>query len=625
LHLADMTKDGDQIYVAENLIDKETGEKQRLTKKQLLMLAGNWGNESNVAKLCKGEGWLEADVKAFLDKNMSKADWDFVAGIGATLESLWPAKVAMLRRLGNSTPDKVIPRPFKTDHGELPGWYWPIIYDPARSQDVAERGARASDALFENNYSKPSTATGRSITRVEAYARPLLLDLDALPSVIRSEIHDIAFREAVIDADKFLSRPDVREAIIGALSKDHYDQIRPWLQSIANDGRIDDHGMRALKWYNQLAHWARTRATIVGLGYRVTTMLVHGSSAGIESVAELGPKWFGDGLKDFSNPTRWAMNRDFIFERSSEMRNRMNEVDRDVREHLREIELELMNPMISKVTRGVDIVKSHAYMGIAMLDMASALPTWMGAYHKAMATEEQGGLGMSEKDAIYFADKTIRNAHGGTGVKDQAAVQRGSELFKLFTMFYTFWNHNVNRIMDTARLARELPGTYKSGDMKKFKGDLGMVIMRSMIYTIGVQVMHGLLQPPKEGDEEETWALWFAKEFGLALTSGIPVVRDVSGHFLKGKTYSATPAAQMVVSAARIGQDVMHAATGEEVSDQWIKHAMVTAGYIFDLPLGQASNSVQFLWDIAEGKQAPDNLEGWWTGLLHGKSDYVQH
>ena len=81
-------------------------------------------------------------------------------------------------------------------------------------------------------------------------------------------------------------------------------------------------------------------------------MLVHGMSAGIESVAELGPTWFASGLRDFANPGQWAANKDFVFERSGEMRNRMNEVDRDVREHLRTIDTHLMDPTTGAAARG---------------------------------------------------------------------------------------------------------------------------------------------------------------------------------------------------------------------------------------------------------------------------------
>jgi hypothetical protein len=483
-----------------------------------------------------------------------------------------------------------------------------MVYDPARAQDVAERGAKAGDSLFENIYTRANTDTGRMTTRNENYARPLLLSLDVIPRVIKDEIHDIAYREAIMDADKILSHPVMREAITDALSPEHYAQLRPWLQSIANDRKVD---MQALKWFDQVAHGARTRATIVGLGYRLSTMLVHGSSAALESVAEVGPGWFAKGLADFANPRNWAANRDFVFERSGEMRNRMNEVDRDVREHLREIDLRLMDTTTGALARGTDLMKAHAYQGIAMLDMASALPTWMAAYHKAMAPEAQGGKGLSEQDAVYFADKTVRNAHGGTGVKDLAAVQRGPEFFKLFTMFYTFWNHNINRLMDTGRMAMD-------GDTWRDSGKASTVIMRFLIYTLGVQAMHGMLHPKQDDEGETNWLAWAAEELGSAAFAGIPILRDLAAHYITGKDYSATPAAGMVDAIGNSGVDAANALTGQETSPKALKHTVTTAGYVFGLPLGQPASSVQFLWDVTQGKQDPQDLADWWRGVVHG-------
>ena len=611
-HMADVTREKGKIYEAPGLIDGLTGKPQRFTKKEMLALAGNMGNESNMSKLLSGERWSETAVRQFLNQNMSKADWDFVAGLGRTLESLWPEKVAMSRRLGNTSPDKIAPRPFDTPHGRYDGWYWPMIYDPARSHDVAMRGARDADSLFENVYSRADTDTGRSNTRNANYARPLLLSIDAIPRVIRDEVHDIAFREAIMDADKFLRNSKVRKSIVNALSQEHYDQLRPWLQSIANDRKVD---MQALKWFDAVAHGARTRATIVGLGYRLSTMLVHGSSAAMESVAEVGPVWFGKGLADFADPRAWAANRDFVFERSGEMRNRMNEVDRDVREHLREIDVRLMDTTSSAIARGTDLLKARAYSGIAGLDMLSALPTWMGAYHKGMAPVEKGGKGLGEQDAIYFADKTVRNAHGGTGVKDLAAVQRGPEFFKLFTMFYTFWNHNVNRLMDTGRQAFD-KRTWRDSEKA------ATVVMRFLIYTLGVQAMHHMLHPKQDDEGDTHWLAWAGKEFVSAAFAGVPILRDLSAHYLSGKDYSVTPAAGMVDAIGKSGVDAVNALTGQETDPKVLKHTMTTTGYVLGLPLGQPASTAQFLWDVSQGKQDPQDLQDWWNGILHGKTDH---
>jgi hypothetical protein len=619
LHLNDITKTK-TIYTADGLIDGATGRPQKFTTKEMLMLAGNAGNESNLGKLAKGEGWDEQAVWDFLHKNMTSAHWDFVEGMGKTLESLWPEKVAMGRRLGETTPEKIAPRAFQTADGKTrSGWYWPLMYDPARSQDVAERGARTGDQLFENIYSKPNSDTGRMNTRNENYARPILLDLDALPKMIKEEIHDIAWREAVIDADRFTSHPVVRKAIIDALGPEHYDQIRPWLQSLANDGKLGVDGNRGWVWLNKIASEARTRATMVGLGYRLTTAAVHGLSAGMESVAELGPVWFGKGLADFSNPLQWKANKEAIFAKSSEMRDRADEVDRDIREHLRSLDTALMDPTSSAMARGANLLRSHAYDLIGGLDMATALPTWQGAYLKGMSPIEKGGLGMSEQDAVYFADKTVRNAHGGTGVKDMAAIQRGSEFQKLFTMFYTFWNHNVNRLIDTGKLigSAEHRAAMKEANHWSDSQLAATIILRTLVYTIGVQTMHAIFHPPKDGDPD-SWLMYAAKEMGSVAFGGIPIARDIYAHYATGRDYSATPAAGIIDTVGKSGTDAAAALTGKQVDDKWVKHLVATAGVVFNLPTGQPANAAQFLWDIGNGTADPTSIKDWFNGLLHG-------
>ncbi|TAN59628.1 MAG: hypothetical protein EPN20_14750, partial [Magnetospirillum sp.] len=165
-----------------------------------------------------------------------------------------------------------------------------------------------------------------------------------------------------------------------------YKQFRPWLQGIANDRAYDPRG---LAWWDRSAHWARTNTTMVGLGYRLTTMLVHGSTAASNSIGEVGTKWMGVGVREFfGGSDKMARARDFVFERSTEMRHRMNETDRDVRDGLRELRGQ---------TGPVAQARRFAYYGISMLDMASAMPTWIGAYRKALSE------GKVEADAIFSA------------------------------------------------------------------------------------------------------------------------------------------------------------------------------------------------------------------------------
>lgn len=602
-------------YTLPELVDSKTGQPLAMLKKEILALAMNTANESNYQKLLRGENWTDENVRAVLDRVMSKGDIEFVNKVISTVETLWPHIQEMETRLSGVAPPKIEGRPFNLKNGTIDGGYYPIVYDPLRSYDADTRNQKAGDKLFENNYTRATTDKGHTIAREEGYAKPLLLSLDVIPSHLSQVIHDLSYREAVIDSDRFLSDKRIRAGIEGALGREYYKQFRPWLQGIANDRVIDTKGLR---FWDNVAHSARTSATMVGLGYRLSTMLVHGATAASNSIGEVGPKYMAVGCKAFfGSPEKMAAARDFVFERSGEMRHRMNDLDRDIRDSLRELDQTSSKGAQDIAAQGINTVKKFAYHGIAMLDMGSAMPTWIGAYQKAIDKPERGGLGMSETDAGYYADKAVRNAHGGGGPKDLSAIQRGSETQKLFTMFYSFWNHFYNRQRDLVKRGMELPETFRT-DPKQGGKDLSLVLSRSFFYFVAPQIIHALLKPSTQ--EEQNPALWAIEEIGLGLVSGIPVARDIANSMFTGRDYVATPAAQVVTNLLKSFKDAKGAVTGEGASDKWVSHTIQNAGYVFGLPTGQVATSGQFLWDVIDGDQTPQNVQEWLNGVVYGKT-----
>ncbi|KAG0013820.1 hypothetical protein BGZ81_000822, partial [Podila clonocystis] len=519
-------RDFGQRYTLPELIDTRTGKPSSLLKSELLAIALNTGNDSNFKKMLEGEHWSVEDVEAALHRHMGQADWDFVQGIWDTIESLWPQVEALEKRLSGVAPPKVEAREVVTPYGTYRGGYYPVIYDPLRSFDVEQNRQRSADQLFEeNNYRHASTPKGHTITRKE-YAAPLYLSLSVLPRHLSQVIHDIAYREAVINADHFLADTRIRTRIENTLGREYYAQFRP----------------------------------------------------------------------------------------CGEMRHRMGEVDRDIREALREMELASESGPLGTLQRLNHAVKRTAYYGIAMLDMASALPTWLGAYNRALHE------GLGEESAIYAADHSVRNAHGGAGIKDMAAIQRGSEFQKLFTMFYSFWNHFYNRQRDIARRAASIPGSLRAWKYEKAREDFSLVLARSWFYFVVPQLMHAALKPSYSNEEdEEHWAHWAAEELALGMFSGIPVARDIAGSVLGGRSYVATPAAQMVITTLRSAKDLSHLMRDEDVSDTWRQHALQTAGYVFGLPTGQAAQTGLYLWDVMQGEEDPQDLADWWRGVVYGR------
>lgn len=96
-------------------------------------------------------------------------------------------------------------------------------------------------------------------------------------------------------------------------------------------------------------------------------------------------------------------------------------------------------------------------------------------------------------------------------------------------------------------------------------------------------------------EDEESWIGWTAKEIGLGALSGIPVVRDIANAVSTGRDYKPTPAVSIYDAARKSTADIENLSQGEDVSPQWLRHSLETAGYAFGLPTGQAAQSLHYL------------------------------
>lgn len=591
------------------LTDRRTGQAFVFRRQDILSLALNVGNESNFDKLTQGYGWSRDKVNAVLDRELTKADWDFVQGVWDTFEMLWPDIEAMTRRVTGIGPEKVAARTVSTRFGDYAGGYYPVVYDPLKSTRTELQAAKSAVQMFENDYFRATTPKGHTITRVDNYAAPIRLSLDIIPWKLGQSVHDLAFREAVMDADKLLSHPDIRRGVDGALGHEYTQQFRRWLQSIANERNIDDKGLAGLDW---LARQARVNATVVGIGFRASTMLKHGSTALFNSFGELGARTMLRGAAEvYGSPAKFRRSVDFVMQQSGEMRHRMDSIDRDVRESLRTLQGD---------HGAVAWVEQHAHYGVAMLDMGSAMPTWVGAYRAALDE------GVSNADAVYRADKAVRNAHGAQGVTDLAQIQRGGEIAKLFTMFYGFFNHIYNRQRDTLRVAGGIKGQVQAGNFAGARRDFGMVLARSFYYLFVPAMVEAIASEGTPNDQNnESWTGWASRAILGEIPAGIPLVRDVAKYAMaelsgKGASYEMSPVERAVETATMSLVDLTRALglSDKEPSARWLQHAIETPGYVFGLPTGQGGATVQYLWDLWNGDESADGVTDFLRGLMYG-------
>jgi hypothetical protein len=634
-----------RLYTIPGAKDGVTGEDQVLNWKEKIALAAIKGDAEHFDKLLRGEGWDASAINDFLDHNVSKDEWEFIEKLAATFQHLFPLKQAMLERVGAEKMVEVRKLPFSTYDPETntrtprAGWYWPITYDPTRSHTIAEMKERDlyNTPLYGGGV---GTQTGRENQRKQKFAKPMLLTLDALQTTLEAEIHDISYRPALMDAWKFLNQHGTRESVVSILSNEHFQELRNWIRSIANDSTP---ALSDIKQYNDIFRLMRSRATIMALGYNVGVMVLHGSTAFWESATELGPKYFTKGLMNektlaaltsigpkfiqrgfeamMGKGEEWAAKRDWIFSQSDVMKYRANEIERDIKARMEELNLRLSSTGMSKIKRAMIALEVHAYDGIAMLDMASALPVWMGAYMRAKASWESGGLGLDDKEAIRRADQAVLNAHGGSGDIDLARIQRSNETMKAFTGFYTFWNHNVNREMDLvyniSRYSR-LKKYREANNIRVYGVSPGALAAKAAMYTLGVQIIHGYYQSwfNKEDRKDEGWMHWFAREIGGAATGGLPIIRDLYEGAVNGTEASFTSFGIVYNDLSSFYNDLTD---DQKHNKAWIKDAMNAIGATLGVPLAQIGKSAQFITDYEQHKYQTLTAEEFASGLVHGR------
>jgi hypothetical protein len=549
---------------------------------ELLAVALNTGNEGNLTKMLEGEAkrggaWDRDAVFRALGRLLSKEEWALVQEIWDTIEQLWPETAALEKRLTGVEPVKVERQPVTTPYGVLPGGYYPVVYDPRLDPGAERHQEAAATALFENFITKPTTASGHTKERT-GVVKPVLLDLDVLVRHVNQVIHRITHQEAIMQAHRLLTDAKVRAAIESRESPEVYKQFVPWLQAIAND-RVQETGLRS---WDQLANGIRANTTMMGMGYRISTMLAQ--IAGFSNTAEVvGPLWMLKGIwMTYGNPLKTAEAYRFAKGKSAELRHRADTMERDIRDSLRGLTGQ----------RGMAAqVKRFAFYGIAMMDGFVSVATWMAGYHKQLAADPNDDVA-----AVAAGDRAVRSSQGAGAVKDQAAIQRQPGLWKFLTMFYSFFSVLYNRLRDLGRATKQ---AVRTGAVRDFPHLLARGFFLLVVPAVLGDILVG---KGPDDDKDEDWASWMAKKVAAYPFMSLPVVRDVIGGKTSGFGYQFTPAARAVETVGKLIDDMVKAFDPDQDVDgkQATRHAIETTGYVFGLPLGQVSTTFGNVWDGLE-------------------------
>lgn len=587
--------------------DPRNGSPLEMTRWDIVGMALNLGTESNLDKLARGYGISEAVAENIVRRELSQEEWRFVQGVWDALDLLRPHIAKVEREMTGLEPEWLDPRPVETPFGVLKGGYYPVKYDPSRSQRAEDNDADSMNDLFGSR-SGVATHKGHTVTRTE-YVAPLLLSPE---QVLFSHVEKIITRNAYApwlrDVLKAVKDASIRAAIDRKFGAEFRQQIEPWLRAQVREGLTNEQGTHAVeRWLRS----ARINVTVVSMGLRWSTGVAQ--TIGLaNSIGRVGVNNMRRGFQRMlANPSAAA---EFVFSRSPEMARRNEAMNRDVSEAFRQMRKVRLSRNAAARTASTWQAKAQAFAfwHIGMIDRyVVSIPTWLGAYERATRQ------GMDDVAASKFADRAVRLSQGSGREKDLSAWQssQASNGLKFFTMFYTPFNVLLNTQWEAGRAAR--------------RGDYRKAATLAFWYMIATPLLDALLagDAPTGDDDDEAWATWLARNIGFYLAAGIPIVRDGANYAerkMTGKfaTFSSGPLSRIFEG----GEDALtlawDATLGEdEVSDRWVKTAIETPGYFLGLPTGQVSSTAQFMADVNSGRADPEGFWDWYNGLTKGRID----
>jgi len=559
---------------------------KNVSKADLLALALNWGNEENRLAVVKGLRHLipgdaqdasealavaAARVEEALGE-LTENDWAFVQEVWDLIDGYWPEIRQQQLDIVGVAPPKVQAAPVVIGGKTVArGGYYPLKYD-SRASEKAERYKEKGEVtkLFENNFARAATAHGHTKARVGSGGQPVRLDLGVIAEHLDQVVHDLTHRKAVIDADRLLNRQEVQEAIIDAVGRPMYRQLRPWLHALANPDR------EAVTGWERILFHARHGTTVAMLGMAASTAVQQIGSWPV-AIQALGPRYAASGLARFlGDAAKMGKATRFALASSGQLRHRMTTFDRDVRDFTKKLGPKGAFPEVHR----------FLFLFTGLMDMAVAVPTWLGGYQKAMAE------GRGHEGAAAYADSIVRTTQGSGGVKDLAQLQR-KEWLKLFTSFYSYFSNLANMMLE------QVHETRREGIVKHLP-ELASFFLFSLAAPALVSELLAGRGP--DDDEGEDWPEWALKNLGLYAVATVPLIRDVVRYAVDGRgRFEMAPAQRAFEAPANVLKDL------PEVLDEgpdrwWAKNVVDTVGYWGALPSRQAWITGTALYDWLQGE-----------------------
>lgn len=527
------------IYSKRELFDMRNdhlytvGELHGLTKEQLIMIALNWGTESNRQRVMETTKANEVEIERAFQEHMSDKDWEFVIRTWDHINSFFEERSKVQEELYGNPLKKVEGLTFTIGGRNIEGKYFPIVYNPKVNASVSDN--QVEDIAKTMVSSNAVWGSGMSATKSRLDVvkdKSLLLDFDVIPNAITEAINHVTMRKAVTDVNKLISNRELQNYIVDKFGADTYQFLRTWVRDNWQDEAAKTNDIDRL-----ILTLKKNTSTAVMAG-RVSVALQNalnipvafyriGVGNTIRAINHAGIGFYGHGTTTYNNT------RDFVLGQSIFMRERIQTLDKDLKQGLsiagKGLRLGDTNVGGYKVEQLADIRDDINQMGFRLLtetDFALSIPVWKFAYDQKQA-ELFGKEGVSaewvEQQSIEAGDRAVRDIFGSGDTKDAAAIQRSRSTFtQLFVPFYSYANTLYNIITE---------GNYARKDNGDYARFVKMLWWTLISQAIGMMAYKALTNG--DDDKPEDLAKSFIEELVAQGTMGVPIIRDMSNMAMK--------------------------------------------------------------------------------------------
>ena len=529
-----LARDVKAVYSKKQLFDVRNdhfynvGELRNVTKEQIIMLALNWGTEKNRQRALETIQSNEVEMERAFQEYMTDKDWEFVIRTWEHINSFYEERSKVQEELYGNPLKKEKGITFTIGGREIQGQYFPIVYNPKVSAKVSDfetediaKTMIASNAIF-------GTGMGATKSRLDVVkGKSLMLDFDVIPNAITEAINHVTMRKAVTDVNKLVGNSRFQEYIVDKFGMETYQFLRTWVRDNWKDeaSQVSTIGrllMTLKKRTTEAVMIGRVSVALQNALNIPVAMYRIGVGNTLKAISDAGVGFYGVGT------AKYNATRDFVLSQSIFMRERVQTLDKDLKQGLsiegKGLRIGDTNVGGYKVEQLGNIRDDINQMGFRLLtetDFALSIPVWKFAYDKKVL-ELQSVEGVTaefvEQEAISAGDRAVRDIFGSGDTKDSAGIQRSRDAWvQLFVPFYSYANTLYNILAE---------GAYGLKDQKNYGQFVRMIWGTIVIPALGMMAYKAMTNG--DDDSPEDLVKSFVEELASQSIMGVPLVRDVA-------------------------------------------------------------------------------------------------